>query len=171
MKIQKDDITLRLLQPADAGRLAELANNEKVSRNLRDGFPHPYTKQNAIDFIEMCLSGKLQTVFAIEYISEYVGNISIHQEKDVYRKSAEIGYFIGEPYWNKGIATQAVQLICEWAFANLDIVRIHTGVFEFNPASCRVLEKCGFKKEGVFEKSVFKMAQLWDEIRYARLKE
>lgn len=170
MKIQEDDIKLRPLQLTDAAHLAELANNEKVAGNLRDGFPHPYTLENAKEFIRRCMIGELVHVFAIDYKGEHVGNISVHPQQDVYRKSAEIGYFIGEPYWNKGIATQAVQLICEWAFKNLDIVRIHTGVFEFNPASSRVLEKCGFKEEGIFEKSVFKMGKLWNEVRYARLR-
>jgi RimJ/RimL family protein N-acetyltransferase len=84
--------------------------------------------------------------------------------------SAEIGYFIGEPYWNKGIVTKAVKLITEYGFQHLGIIRIQTGVFEYNTASQRVLEKCGFVKEGVFRKSVIKQGKLWDEVRYAKLK-
>jgi RimJ/RimL family protein N-acetyltransferase len=89
---------------------------------------------------------------------------------DVYRKSAEIGYLLNEQFWNRGIMTKAVNLICEYGFVELDIVRIHTGVFEYNLASQRVLEKCGFVKEGVFRKAIFKNGILWDEIRYANLK-
>lgn len=155
---------------ADAPRLAELANNKKVSINLRDGFPHPYTPADAEKFIGIFTKHDAPPVFAIEYNGEYVGNISLHQGVDVYRKSAEIGYFIGEPYWNKGITTRAVKLIVEYGFKNMDIVRIHTGIFEYNTASQRVLEKCGFKKEGIFEKSIFKNNRLWNEVRYALLK-
>lgn len=85
--------------------------------------------------------------------------------QDIYRRSAEIGYFIGEPYWNKGIVTTAVNLITEYGFKQLGIIRIHTGVFEYNTASMRVLEKCGFTKDAVFRKSVFKQNKIWDEVR------
>lgn len=149
--------------------MAELANNENISRNLRDGFPHPYTLQHAEEFIEKCLSPGPQTIFAIEYKGEYAGNIGLSKGMDVYRKSAEVGYFIGEKYWNKGIATSALNLICDYGFRELDIVRIHAGVFEHNLASQKVLEKCGFVREGVFEKAVFKQEKFWNEVRYAKL--
>lgn len=163
-------VKIRPLIMADAPRLVELANNEKVSINLRDGFPNPYTLADAEKFIDTFTKHDAPPVFAIECNGEYVGNISLHQGVDVYRKSAEIGYFLGEPFWGKGIMTQAVKQIVEYGFANLDIVRIHTGIFEYNIASQRVLEKCGFKKEAVFEKAIFKKNQLWNEVRYAMLK-
>lgn len=100
-----------------------------------------------------------------------MGNVSLMVGTDIYRKSAEIGYFIGEPFWNKGITTKAVNLITKFGFENLDIVRIYTGIFEYNPASQRVLEKCGFTKEGVFRKSICKYGQVYDEIRYAKIKD
>lgn len=164
-----DNVTLRPLIINDAPRLAELANNEKVSINLRDGFPNPYTLADAEKFIGMAIKHDPQQIFAIEYNGEYVGNIGLYPGDDVYRKSAEIGYFIGEPYWNKGIMTRAVKLMVEYGFKHLDSARIHTGIFEYNTASQRVLEKYGFKKEGIFEKSVFKNNRLWDEVRYALL--
>ena len=167
--IQSGDILLRPFRMNDADRITELANNEKISRNLRDGFPHPYTRKDAEKFINHCLAMPVTTFFAIEYKGSYVGNISLNPCFDVYRKSAEIGYFLGEPFWNKGIATKAVNLITEFGFRELKLARIHTGVYEYNPASQRVLEKCGYVKEGVFRKSVFKMGQLWDEVRYAKL--
>ncbi len=147
-----------------------MANNKRISRNLRDAFPHPYTENDAKEFVSKCLTSEPNFAYAICFEGEYAGNIGIVKEKDVYRKSAEIGYFIGEPFWNKGIATEAVRMICDYTFAEYDIVRIHTGVFEFNKASCRVLEKCGFQKEGIFRKSVYKMDKLWDEIRYAKIR-
>lgn len=155
----------------DAPRLAELANNIKIAENLRDAFPHPYSLADAEKFIDMCLKHNPTQAFAIEYNGEYAGNIGLHPETDVYRKSAEIGYFLGEPYWGKGIITQAVKQMVEYGFAKLDIVRIHTGIFEYNVASQQVLEKCGFKKEAVFEKAIFKKNQLWNEVRYALVKD
>jgi RimJ/RimL family protein N-acetyltransferase len=89
----------------------------------------------------------------------------------VYRLGAEIGYFLGEPYWGKGIMTKAVNLVCDYAFRELGIIRIDTGVFDFNQASMRVLEKCGFVREAVFRKSVIKRGRICDEVRYAKIKE
>ncbi|MDD4108591.1 MAG: GNAT family N-acetyltransferase [Prolixibacteraceae bacterium] len=169
--ILKDgDVKLRPLREDDKYRMAELANNEKISINLRDGFPYPYTIEDAENFIRTAMSNKPASIFAIEYGNVYVGNIGLHKESDVYRKSAELRYFIGEPYWNKGITTKAAKLICNYGFRELDIVRIHSGVFEYNHASQKVLEKCGFKKEGIMEKAVWKNGKLCNEIRYALLK-
>jgi len=170
MELKSGHIVLRPLSLSDAVRLAELANNEKISVNLRDGFPHPYTLADAENFLQKFTNQDPVTFFGIGFNGEYVGNISLVPGQDVYRKSAEIGYFIGEPYWNKGIVTTAVNLISEYGFNHLDIIRIHTGVFEYNTASQRVLEKCGFVKEGIFRKSVFKQGRLWDEVRYAKFK-
>ncbi len=170
MELKSGNIVLRPLQMKDMKRLAELANNEKISRNLRDGFPHPYTIKDAENFLSKFTNQDPVTYFGIEYNGEYVGNISLVPCQNIYRMSAEIGYFIGEPYWNKGIVTTAVNLITEYGFNHLGVIRIHTGIFEYNTASQKVLEKCGFVKEGVFRKSVFKQEKLWDEIRYAKLK-
>lgn len=164
------DVILRKITDADLPKMALYGNNEKVSINLRDGFPYPYTLDDAIKFKKMVDSQNPITFFAIVYCEEYVGNISLLKGTDVYRKSAEIGYFIGEPFWNKGIATKAVNLITQFGFENMDIVRIHTGIFAFNTASQRVLEKCGFLKEGIFKQSICKNNLMYDEIRFAKLK-
>lgn len=169
--IENRDVKLRELIDSDLAKLSEYANNEKVSVNLRDAFPKPYTLKDAENFKKMIDSQNPKTFFAIEYKGEYVGNISLSVGNDVYKKSAEIGYFIGEPFWNRGIATKAVCLITDWGFKNLDILRIHTGIFEFNKSSQRVLEKCGYIKEAVFKKSIYKNNEIYDEIRYAKIKE
>ncbi|MCL3782739.1 N-acetyltransferase [Prolixibacteraceae bacterium JC049] len=167
--IAKDgNVMLRELKDSDLHELSEYANNEKVSVNLRDAFPTPYTFENAKSFKEMVDSQNPKTFFAIEYQGKYVGNISLSIGNDVYKKSAEIGYFIGEPFWNKGIATKAVNLMTSWGFNNLNIVRIHSGVFDFNKSSQRVLEKCGYSKEGIFLKSICKNGKIYDEVRYAK---
>lgn len=163
-------IKLRKLTIDDKYRLVEFANNEKISINLRDGFPNPYTLTDAEKFLSNVSNQNPTQVFAIEFNGIYVGNIGLHLCSDVYRKSAEIGYMLDEKYWNKGIMTKAVNLICEYGFNELDIVRIHTGVFEYNTASQVVLEKCGFTKEGVFRKAIFKNGKICDEIRYAIIK-
>lgn len=171
MILTDETIKLRPLTPDDKYRLAELANNQKVAVNLRDGFPNPYTLADAEKFIENFAVQDPQQIFAIEFNGDYVGNIGLHKASDVYRLTAEIGYFLGEPYWNKGIMTHAVKLICDYGFKNLDIIRIHAGIFEFNPASMHVLEKCGFKKESVAEKAIFKNGKVYNEIRYVKLAE
>ena len=168
--LQNEKIKLRSFELTDIDRLAEIANNRNISINLRDGFPFPYTVIDAKNFIRNCMKQNPNTTFAIEYEGEYVGNIGLVKGTDIYRKSAEIGYFIGEPYWNKGIVTQAVNLITAFGFEILDIERIHTGVFDYNLASQRVLEKCGFQREGLFRKSIFKAGRICDEIRYSKLK-
>jgi RimJ/RimL family protein N-acetyltransferase/2-polyprenyl-3-methyl-5-hydroxy-6-metoxy-1,4-benzoquinol methylase len=161
-------VTIRKLRHSDKLRMAELANNEKISINLRDAFPYPYTIADAEAFIAGCISQSPVEVFAIEYHGQYVGNIGLHKQSDVYSKSAELGYFIGEPYWNRGITTRAVKLICDYGFKELDIVRIYSGIFEYNPASQRVLEKCGFEKEAISKYAVCKKGKIYDEVRYAR---
>ncbi len=164
------DVKLRPFRLSDSLRLVELANNENIARNLRDGFPNPYTPEHAESWILKMKDLDPPTIFAIEYKGIYVGNIGLSIGVDVYRKSAEVGYFIGEEYWNKGIATKALDLICQYGFDNLDIVRIHTGVYEHNLASQRVLEKCGFIREGVFKMAVYKRDKFWNEVRYAKVK-
>jgi ribosomal-protein-alanine N-acetyltransferase len=163
-------VTLRNFRLNDKYRMARLANNEKISINLRDAFPHPYAITDAEEFIRSCIADESSVVFAIEYNAQYVGNIGLHRQSDVYRKSAELGYFIGEPYWNKGITTRAVNLICEYGFREMDIIKIYSGVFEYNLPSQRVLEKCGFVKEAVLKAAVFKNDKIYDEIRYAKTK-
>lgn len=161
-------VTIRRFRRNDKFRMAEIANNEKVAVNLRDAFPSPYTVEDAQKFISMCLRQKPYQVFAIEFEGEYVGNIGLHPQDDVYRKTAELGYFIGETYWHKGITPRAVNLICDYGFRELNIIKVFSGVFSFNTASQRVLEKCGFDREAVLRNAVIKKGQIWDEIRYAK---
>ncbi|MEZ4998819.1 MAG: GNAT family protein [Bacteroidales bacterium] len=162
-------VTLRKFRRNDKYRMAEIANNMKIAVNLRDAFPYPYSLEDARKFINMCLRVKPYQVFAIEFEGEYVGNIGLHKQDDVYRKTAELGYFIGEQYWNRGITTRAVNLICEYGFRELDVIKIFSGVFSFNTASQRVLEKCGFEREAVLKSSVIKNGKIYDEYRYAKI--
>ncbi len=162
-------IRLRDFNELDQIRLAELCNNKKIWDNVRDLLPSPYTEQNALEFIRLCQQEAPTTTYAIEYKGELAGCIGLVKQTDVYRLGAELGYWIGELYWGLGIATRAVELITSYGFNKLGLVRIYSGVFEFNTASQRVLEKSGFKLEGVFKKSIIKNGQVHNELRYAKL--
>jgi len=166
MELIDDKLKLRPFRDSDSKKLAELCNNRKIWDNLRDYIPFPYTEDNADDFIKYCQSEAPQFTFAIEYNKELVGTIGLVRQTDIYKLTAEIGYWIGEPYWGKGIATKAVRLITEYGFNNLGLVRIHTGVFDFNKGSQRVLEKAGYKLECIFEKSIVKNEKICNEYRY-----
>jgi len=171
MELEDKNIRLRPLHYNDRENLAHLANNKKIWKVLRDVFPHPYTLKDAEGFIDLVKNHESMVTFAIEYDHEFAGVISLILQQDVYRKSAETGYWIGEPFWGKGIATSALGLITEYGFKELKLNRIFASVFEGNTASCRVLEKCGYKLEGTFQKAVFKNKKLIDELRFARLSE
>lgn len=125
---------------------------------------------DASNFIKLTQKENPQTTFAIEYDKQLCGVIGLVGQSDVYKKTAEIGYWIGEPYWNKGIATVSVKLLTEYGFDQLDFIRIHTGVFEYNIASMKVLTKNGYSKDGVFKKSIFKNGQIFDEHRFSKTK-
>lgn len=170
MELGDDYIKLRPIRYADRERLAKLANNIKIWRTLRDMFPHPYNVEDAERFIDSVKQQEPQITFAIEYKHNFVGVIGIVLQKDVYRKSAEIGYWIGEPYWNKGISTIALKLATDYCFNTLKFERLFACAFEGNVRSKRVLEKCGFVLEGISRKAVFKNSKLIDELRYGKLK-
>lgn len=133
-------------------------------------FPHPYTMQDAEKFLDSVKQQDPPITFAIEDDYEFAGVIGLVLQQDVYRKSAEIGYWIGEPFWNKGIASKAVGLVCEYAFEILGLQRLFAGIFEGNTASMRVLERNGFQLEGIGRMAVFKNNKFLDEYRYGKLR-
>jgi RimJ/RimL family protein N-acetyltransferase len=169
-KLTNGDVSLRPLNETDAQALALLANNKKISDNLRDAFPCPYKLEDAVGFISVCEQEEPVFTFAIEYKGEFCGIIGLVKQMDVYRLSAELGYWLGEPFWNKGIMNKAAGLIVKYAFDHLDLIRLFSGVFEYNKASRRVLEKAGFTLEAIFKNSVFKNGKIFDEYRYCYLK-
>ena len=167
----EEKIKIRDLKLSDKAQLAKLANNKKVWDNLRDYIPYPYTESDAEFFIELTHKEDPKQTFGIEYKGKLSGVIGLVVQKDVYQKSAEIGYWLGEPFWGNGIATSAVELITKYGFDTLDLNRIYTGVFEFNIASMRVLEKNGYKKEGIFKNAILKNDRICDEHRFYKLNE
>jgi len=170
MVIKESHFLLRQIKLNDRKELAEIANNKKIWLNLRDKFPHPYSIDDADFYINMKLEEKTQFSFAIEYKDHFVGMIGLLPMNDIYRKTSEIGYWLGEPYWGKGIMTEACKLVTHYGLHTLDFHRLHTDVFEHNIGSMKVLENCGYKKEGIFEKSIIKDEVIYDEHRYAIVK-
>ena len=165
--LEKEHILLRPLLDDDQISLANLANNKKIWDNVRDFLPSPYTNKDAETFINITKQEDIPMTFAIAFHEKFSGVIGLVRQSDVYRNTAEIGYWIGEPFWNKGIATTAVNLITDYGLNTLDLIRIHTGVFEYNIGSMRVLEKNGYIKDGIFKKSIMKNGQIWDEHRFS----
>jgi len=162
---------VRSWRPEDRVSLAKYANNRKIWINLRDAFPHPYTSADAFDWIRQCSRNKPPTQFAIASAAEAVGAIGFLLQNDIYRRSAEIGYWLGEPFWGGGITTRAVCAVTEYAFANFDLMRLFATVFAWNPASARVLEKSGYSLEGRMRKSATKDGQVIDQLLYAKVLE
>lgn len=166
-----DDWRVRSLMPADAEAIAKYANNRNVSINLRDSFPYPYTLADAQKWLRSVAARQPETAWAIASSREVVGGIGIHIQPDVYRHSAELGYWLGEPFWGKGIATAAVKSVVDFVFRNFDLVRLFAGVFEWNPASERVLKKAGFVLESRMRKSVLKEGKHIDQLLYVIIRE
>lgn len=169
--LQKGPILLRALQEADAPHLAHHVSNKKIWDNLRDYIPFPYTEEDAENFIVSVQGEDPTLTFGITYNEQICGVMGMVAQQDVYKKSASIGYWVSEEYWGKGIASTALELVTHYGLHNLGYIRIYTSVFEYNPASMRVLEKNGYVKEGIFRKAIFKNNQIWDEHRYAIVQE
>ncbi|MDR2235300.1 MAG: GNAT family N-acetyltransferase [Chryseobacterium sp.] len=155
-------IVLRKLSADDATALSRLADNKNIWDNMRDIFPHPYTLKDAQQFIGMVAAEDPQMSFAIEYNGHFAGMISLIRQPDVYRKSAEIGFWIGEEYWGKKIVSISTQKLIDYAIKNLDLNRIFARVFEYNTASMKVLKNNGFIEEGVSIDAVYKNNQFYD---------
>lgn len=167
------EFTLRPWRMEDAPAMARCAANPKIAANLRDAFPFPYTLADAEGYIRSCVEAgdERQLVRAIEIDGEAVGSIGIFPGSDVYRKSAELGYWLGEPFWGRGIMPEAIRMLCGEAFARFDLVRIHAEPFAHNQGSRRALEKAGFTLEGVLHKSVYKNGAYHDSCLYALVRE
>lgn len=160
-------VHLRPWRQQDASSLAFLANNFRIADNLRDVFPHPYGLDDARRFISMVQDHAPNRILAIEVDGELVGGIGLHPQSDISRMNAELGYWLGEPYWGQGIGTQAVRQMVAHGFATLPIDRIFAIPFGSNRASQRVLEKAGFVLEGRFAGTLVKNGRREDELVYA----
>lgn len=157
----------------DAADMASAMNNKNVQNNLRDGIPFPYTVADAENYIRSLLNGENENryAFAIIFNNKVVGSIGVTRNENIHRRTAELGYYVAEPYWGKGIATNAVKEVCEYIFENTDIVRVFAEPFSYNTASCRVLEKAGFSFEGTLRQNAIKNGKVLDMKMYALIKE
>ncbi|HEU4433301.1 MAG TPA: GNAT family protein [Pyrinomonadaceae bacterium] len=167
MEFRLTTCTVRSCEWRDRESIVRHANNRNVWLNLRDRFPHPYTDADARNFLDMVVGVTPVTSFAIALDDEAVGGIGFTVQNDVAHRSAEIGYWLGEQFWGRGIATEALTAVTEYAFRNFDLCRLYAHVFEWNPASARVLEKAGYQFEGRLKKSVTKDGRTIDQLIYA----
>jgi len=169
MQIITPGAVLRDWTVRDAEALVRHANNPRIAATMRDAFPSPYTPDDAQRFIAMATAPGPNLFLAIEVEGEACGGIGIHPLEDVHRRSAEIGYWLSESCWGRGIATGAVRALVPVAFDRFDIVRLQAGIFSDNPASMRVLEKSGFVLEAVHRNAVTKNGVTMDEHVYVIL--
>jgi [ribosomal protein S5]-alanine N-acetyltransferase len=161
---------IRQWKNEDLQELVTQADNINVWNNLRNYFPHPYTEEHGKAWLEKVVDALPAINMAIEADGKLAGGIGLILNGDVYIKSAEIGYWVAEQNWGKGIATEAVRQMTEYAFYYFDLVRLYAEVFETNKASMRVLEKNGYYLEGVRRKAVFKNNILMDDYIWVKLR-
>lgn len=161
------EFTLKPWSLQDVESLVKYANNMNIAKFMTNQFPHPYTEENAKAFITFATQDNPVHIFAIEVKGEAVGGIGLHPQTDIQCKNAELGYWLGEPFWGQGIITKAILQMVEFGFRTYDISRIFARPFGTNKASQRALEKARFKLEGHFEKALFKNGEYLDEIVYA----
>ena len=164
---------IRKWELSDTKDLAAALSNKKVQDNLRDGLPYPYTEQDGKEFISAMLSADENETFAFAIMvdDKVVGSIGIFRQGNIHSQTAELGYYIAEEYWDKGIMTEAVKQICEYVFGDSDIIRIYAEPFAYNIASCRVLEKVGFQYEGTLRSNAVKNGKVIDMKMYSLIKE
>jgi [ribosomal protein S5]-alanine N-acetyltransferase len=165
-----DGLRVRLWRRDDLDALLRHANNPKIAANLRDQFPHPYTRRDAIDYLNYARLMDVPMTFAVEYGGEAVGGIGFKLGEDIARISVEMGYWLGEPYWGRGLMTRAVTAASDWAFDGYKVLRIFASTFSHNVGSMRVLEKAGFEREGVLRRSAIKHGTVLDQVLYAKVR-
>lgn len=160
--VTKDRYTLKSWELQDTESLALHLNNKKIWDNCRDGLPYPYTKGNARVFINQAQEKTEISDFCIAVHGEAVGNIGFMRATDVERFNAEVGYWIGEKYWNQGIVSGALADAIRYYLAHTEVIRLFATVYEYNPASMRVLKKVGFRETGIFRKACYKNGHFID---------
>ena len=164
------DCIIREWRLEDKSHLAAMLNNKNILDNLRDGLPYPYTINDAEEYINAMLSADKTKTFAIVVNDVVVGSIGVFRCDNIHSRTAEMGYYIGEPYWGNGLGTSAVKQICKYIFESTDIIRIFAEPFAYNTASCRVLEKAGFQLEGILHNNAVKNGNILDMKMYALIK-
>jgi len=167
MRLTLKTCEVRSWRVSDLDSLVRHADNRNIWINLRDRFPHPYTKRDGQRFIRSMRESEPETAFAIVVESLAVGGIGFALQQDVDRTSAEIGYWLGEPFWGRGITTEALVAVTRYAIETHGLTRIFAVPFAHNTASCRVLEKAGYALEGRLRRSAIKDGRIVDQSQYA----
>ena len=167
MRIDCNGCVIRSWQAGDELRLADHANDREIWLNLRDRFPHPYTQTDAGQWIAHVLTANPETNFAISIDGEVVGGIGLVLHDDIERCAAEVGYWLSRQYWGRGIVTAALQVFTQYAFTHFTLNRLYAVPFLHNQGSIRVLEKAGYKREGIMHRSAIKDGVLLDQALYA----
>lgn len=167
MELDCGPCKLRSWHPDDVESIVRHANNRKVWLNLRDQFPHPYTRADAEDWINRARSARPETSFVIDVAGEAVGSLGFELRTDVERYSAEVGYWLGEAFWGRGICTAVLKTATQYALKTYDLNRVFALPFSGNQASIRVLEKTGYRWEGILRRSAFKDGRFRDQEVYA----
>ena len=161
---------IRKWKLSDAEDLAAALSNTKIQNNLRDGLPYPQ-KDGTAYIMDVLSADEDQTfAFAVTADSKVVGSIGVFRQENIHRQTGELGYYIAEEYWGKGIMTEAVKQICAYVFDKSDMIRIYAEPFAYNAASCRVLEKAGFQYEGTLRNNAVKNGKVIDMRMYSLLK-
>jgi len=167
VRLQLTMSVVRSWSPADVESLAKYANNRRISVNLRDRFPYPYTREIAQAFIRSVRERLPETAFALAVAGEAVGGIGFVLQEDIERVSAEIGYWLAEPFWGRGIATEAVRAMTALAIERHGLTRMYARVADWNTPSIRVLEKSGYTFEARLCRSAIKEGRIIDQLQYA----
>lgn len=167
MKSNSPSLQLAPFEIRDVERLSLLANNWEIAKNLTDQFPHPYTPEHAKSFIEMTQKHKPTRIMSIRMNGDLIGAVGIHPQEDVFKKNAELGYWVAQEYWGKGVASFAVKEMVKYGFRHFDVDRIFARPFGSNAASQAVLLKTGFVKEAEFKNTIFKNGAYEDELFFA----
>jgi [ribosomal protein S5]-alanine N-acetyltransferase len=170
MQLRLTSCVIRPWSLNDASAIQRYANNRQIWINLRNIFPHPYFLEDAHTFLQHVTSERPITTFAIATESEAIGCIGLRMGHDIHCKTAELGYWLAEPFWGRGIMSEVVEEFTRWAFQAFDLERIYAEPFATNPASVRVLEKAGFIFEGRLRANIFKDNQRLDSLMYAKVR-
>ena len=157
---------LRPWRPADRDGLAAQANHRSVWRNMTDHFPHPYTLRDAAEWIGR-VGGRLPPEhFAVVVAGEVAGGAGVVPISQYGGRAAEVGYWLGPDHRGRGLASAVVETLVPYAFGVLGMQRVQAGVFGWNAASARVLEKNGFVLEGRLREAVSKDGETTDLLLY-----
>jgi ribosomal-protein-alanine N-acetyltransferase len=160
-------LELRPWNLSDLDDLVAAANNDHIARYMTDSFPHPYTRESGEKFLQWATTNCPSKMMAICVDGKAAGNIGFHPQADILRKNAELGYWLAEAHWGKGIMTAALKQMMPIGFEALPVSRVFARVFGHNTASQKVIEKAGFVLEARFEKTIFKNGEYIDELIYA----